>query len=167
MPHFAFSAPHPHLSKNYYNIVTAEDKSSKLQHHAAYTFHWQSKLFHTSDLPQSTDLRWQKEPFQSSCDQLCVTRFLIHLEGVLDWIIPHQVRRYGSSEKWKWSLACHMARFRANVAYWWVFTSYCNDCCRCIVLSAMLVNTFGTSTCFVIFEHKFMCFGSTFSYPHK
>jgi len=32
----------------------------------------------------------------------------------------------------------------------------------------MLPNNFCTSMCFVIFELiKFMCFGSTFSYPHK
>jgi len=32
----------------------------------------------------------------------------------------------------------------------------------------MLVNNFSTSTCFAIFELiKFMCFGSTLSYPHK
>ena len=32
----------------------------------------------------------------------------------------------------------------------------------------MLANNFGTSTCFAIYElMKFMCFGSTLSYPHK
>jgi len=32
----------------------------------------------------------------------------------------------------------------------------------------MLANNFSTSTCFVIFEViKFMCFGSTLSYPHE
>jgi len=32
----------------------------------------------------------------------------------------------------------------------------------------MLANKYSTSTCFAIFELiKFMCFGSTLSYPHK
>jgi len=32
----------------------------------------------------------------------------------------------------------------------------------------MLANNFSTSTCFAIYElMKFMCFGSTLSYPHK
>ena len=36
------------------------------------------------------------------------------------------------------------------------------------VLSAMLENTFSTSTCCAIFELiKFICFGSTLSYPYK
>ena len=34
-----------------------------------------------------------KTTFQSSCDQVCVKHCLIHLEGLLDWIISHQVRR--------------------------------------------------------------------------
>ena len=33
-----------------------------------------------------------KTTFQSCCDQLCVKRCLIHLEGLLGWIIPHQVQ---------------------------------------------------------------------------
>jgi len=57
-----------------------------------------------------------KNTFLSRCDQLCVTRFLIHLEEVLDWINPHQVRRYSTSGKWKWSLAYHQARVWTNVA---------------------------------------------------
>jgi len=109
-----------------------------------------------------------KTTFQWSCDQLCVKRFLIHLEGLLDWIIPHQVRRNGSYGQWKWSLAYHAASIWANVAQRWVFTSQCNGCCRSIAPSAMLVCSFGTSTCFPIFELiKFMCFVSTFSYSHK
>jgi len=36
------------------------------------------------------------------------------------------------------------------------------------VLGAMLANNFSTSTCFAIFELiKFMCCGSTLSYPHE
>ena len=34
-----------------------------------------------------------KNTFQSSGDQLCVKLCHIHLEGLLDWIIPHQVQR--------------------------------------------------------------------------
>jgi len=35
-----------------------EDKSNKQQNQAIQFFHWQPKLFHRSDLLQSTDLRW-------------------------------------------------------------------------------------------------------------
>jgi len=39
-------------------LITLEDKCNKQQNQAILFFHWQPKLFHGSDLPQSTDLRW-------------------------------------------------------------------------------------------------------------
>jgi len=50
--------------------------SRKLQHHSAYTFHWQSKLFHKSDLPQSTDLRRQKTRFCRDVTSYALRAFL-------------------------------------------------------------------------------------------
>jgi len=37
--------------------VGEKDKSNKQQNQAIHFFHWQSKLFHRSNLPQSMDLR--------------------------------------------------------------------------------------------------------------
>jgi len=37
-------------------LITPEDKSNKQQNQAARIFHWQPKLCHRSDFPQSTDL---------------------------------------------------------------------------------------------------------------
>ena len=55
-----------------------------------------------------------KNTFQSSSDQLCVKLCHIHLEGLLDWIIPHQVRRQPC--KCQWSLANNTARVWGNVS---------------------------------------------------
>jgi len=44
-------------------LITPEDKSNKQQNQAIHFFHWQPKLFHRSDLPQSTELRWWKTRF--------------------------------------------------------------------------------------------------------
>jgi len=49
-------------------LATPEDKSNKQKNQAIHFFHWQPKLFYRFDLQQSTDLRWQKNTFQSSCD---------------------------------------------------------------------------------------------------
>jgi len=38
-------------------LITPEDKPNKQQNQAIHFFHWQPKLFHGSDIPQSTDLR--------------------------------------------------------------------------------------------------------------
>ena len=57
-------------------------------------FHWQPN----QNLPQIWSFavnRFEviKNTFQFNCDLLCVKRCFIHLEVLLDWIIPHQVRR--------------------------------------------------------------------------
>jgi len=39
-------------------LITPEDKSSKQQNKAGHSFHVQPKLFHISELLQSTDFRW-------------------------------------------------------------------------------------------------------------
>ena len=44
-------------------LITPADKSNKQQNQIIHFFHCQPKLFHRSDLWQSTDLRWQKTRF--------------------------------------------------------------------------------------------------------
>jgi len=71
-PPLTFSVLNPHLQKtllpthiekklskkNYQKLITPENKSKKQQNQASlHSIANQTKIFHTSDLPQSTDLR--------------------------------------------------------------------------------------------------------------
>ena len=53
-------------------------------------------------------------------------------------------RKFGNNTVLR-SLAYNVARVWANVSQQWVVTSWCNNCCRPTVLSAMLANNFSTN----------------------
>ena len=75
-------------------LITSEDKSNKQQNQATHSLSLATKPQLSTDLIFRSQQIWgDKNTFQLSCDQLCVKRCFIHLEVLLDWIIPHQVRR--------------------------------------------------------------------------
>jgi len=75
-------------------LITYEDKPNKQQNQATHSFSLTTKPKLSTDLIFRSQQIWgDKNTFQFSCDQLCIKRCFIHLEVLLDWIIPHQIQR--------------------------------------------------------------------------
>jgi len=91
LPHFFCANPAP-VWKKHFELINPQRMSNMHQNQADHSFYWQLNQNISTHLIYR---RFEaiKTTFRSSCDQVCVKRCLIHLEGLLDWIIPHQVRR--------------------------------------------------------------------------